>query len=398
MIRRVLGHAVVRASGLRILALILGIAASIVVARLGGAELKGVASAFAAANALAFSFINLDLGHQVLRYGRETGRLTAVGPLLARGWALYLALGSIAAIIAMAVSVPTVWLVIGAIAFLIGNQASVAATGLRGAVASAWGAVIQQLAMIVGAVLLASSGSFTEETVKYVVVASYLCPLLYYAFFLWRGPRGEVSAGWWELLRLAWAGVPWQFARLPQMLLLKLDVVVVFAVVGAAAAGIYSVGLSLAMLCTIIPSQFAASALHQATRGGDSRPGRNMALAAVSGIGTATLLAVAGVPAITLLYGAEFDGAYAVMLATLAGACSYGVMQVQSNYIRILGTGRQLIMTNVIGLMVMLVGFAVLVPPLAEVGAGLAFSFGCTATALFTVLMRKRYFPARPAD
>jgi O-antigen/teichoic acid export membrane protein len=393
VIRKALGSVVARASGLRILALVLGIAASVVVARLGGAELKGVASAFAAANAVAFSFINLDLGHQILRHGRENQRLHAVGGLLTRAWALYLALGSLVVVLILAWSVPAIWLVVGAIAFLVGNQASVAATGLRGAVVSAWGAVIQQLVMIAGAVVLAYFGAFTEETVKYVVVASYLVPLLYYLRFLWRGSGGLASPGWRELLRLAWSGLPWQLARLPQMLLLKLDVVVVFMMVGSAAAGIYSVGLSLSMLCIVIPSQFAASALHQATKGGGGSPQRYMTLAALSGVATAAVLAIGGIPAIALLYGPEFDGAYAVMLATLLGSCAYGVMQVQSNYIRILGTGRQLFITNLVGLVVMLVGFASLVPSLAETGAGLAFSLGAAATALFTFAQRRRYFP-----
>lgn len=394
MFRRIFHSGVARASSLRILALVLGVAASVVVARLGGAELKGVASAFAAANAVAFSFINLDLGHQILRHGREKRVLAAVGGLLARGWALYIAVGSIVAVIALAVSASTVWLIIGTIAFLIGNQASVAATGLRGAVVSAWGAVIQQLVMIGGAVLLASLSAFTEESVKYVVVASYLGPLVYYAFFLWRRRGTDPRPRFEDLLKIAWAGLPWQVARLPQMLLLKLDVVVVFVAVGSSAAGIYSVGLSLAMLCIIVPSQFAASALHQATKGGGGSPGRFMLLAAGSGTATAVVLAATGVPAIAVLYGTEFDGAYGVMLSTLAGACAYGVMQVQSNYIRILGRGSSLFSTNLLGLVVMLAGFAILIPQFGAIGAGAAFSLGCVATALFTFALRRRFFAA----
>lgn len=71
--RNLLTHPITHASGLRAISLLAGVAGSVVIARLGGADVKGVASAYAAANVLAFIAVNLDIPQQLLRFAREQG-------------------------------------------------------------------------------------------------------------------------------------------------------------------------------------------------------------------------------------------------------------------------------------------------------------------------------------
>lgn len=396
MLRRLLSHPVVRSSGLRIVALVLGVLGGVVIARFGGAEIKGVASAFASANTILLAFLSFDIPHQALRRGRLAGDLTSVAPTLARAWAIYVVGCAAVVVVLMAFALPGPLLALGAVACLVGAQAATAATGLHGPVIATWGAVIQQAAIVVGALVLGLGGVLTKETVQYLIVAAYLAPMFLYLRYLLKDSAPFRQHGFRELGLLMRTGIPWQIARLPQTLLLKMDVVIVFAVLGAETSGIYSVGLSLAMLCTIVPAQLASSVLYKATRGQSRNSTHETVQAALLGLGSATVLAVVGAPAIAILYGAEFASAYTVLLACLVGACSYGVMQVQSNYIRILGTARHLAITNSVGLGFMLLGFVFLIPGLGAVGAGLSFSVGCTATALFTHILRRRFLPEIP--
>lgn len=396
--RRWLTHPVARASLLRIVAVVVGVAGSVVIARFGGAEVKGVASAFAGANAIAATLIGFDLAHQALRVSRESGELQAVGHAVRRAAAAYVLVAGAVGMVALAFSADAAWLVVGAVAFTISNHFAVAATGVRGASVAAWGALSQQVSMLLGGTLLGVSGLLTIETVRYVVVISYLVPLVYFAWHLRadRGVRLTLSVSeQWAMLR---AGAVWQLARIPQMLLLRLDVIVVFAVLGATVAGLYSVGLSLAMLCTLVPAQFAAFSLNRATTGRPVQANKQIARAAVVGLASALLLAAAGQPAIVLLYGSDFADSYPVMLACLLGATAYGVMQVQSNFIRLLGTGRQLVFTNLVGLSVMVISLAILIPIGGGAGAGLAFSLGTVATAMTTHVVCRDIFrrPAQP--
>ena len=391
---RFLSQPVTQASALRIVALAIGILGSVVIARLGGAEVKGVASAFAASNALVFAFINFDIPFQALRRGRAVGELGAVGPVLARAWALYVVVGSAIAIVLLALTLPGTWLVIGAVAFLLGAQAAVAATGLHGPVVGAWGAAIQQAGILAGSLILAMADLLTVDSVLYVIVASYLAPMAYYAKYLMSDGGALGPHGFRQLGHLVWSGLAWQVARIPQMLLQKVDTVVVFLALGSSVAGIYSVGLSLAMLCTIVPAQFASSGLHEATRGRSKNPARQSTLAAYSGVFAAAILAAAGAPAIEFMYGTEFVDAYPVMLACLGGACAFGIMQVQSNYIRILGAAHHLLLINSLGLVCMIGGFFLLIPALGAVGAGLSFSIGGIAAASVTIILRRKFFAA----
>lgn len=386
-------RSVALASVLRIVALVVGVLGSVLIARLGGAELKGISSAFTSANAVMFAIISFDLAHQALRRGREDGIAAAIPAAMARAGIGYFAFGLLFLVLLLVAGLPFEWFAVGAVACVISGQASIVVSGLAGPVIVAWGAVAQMAAIALGTVVLHFAGVLNADSIRLVIVIAYLAPVVLFIRPLVaassRGPSMRVR----ELLV---AGIPWQLARLPQALLLRLDVLVVFLVLGTASAGVYSVGLSLAMLCTIVPSQFASSALFEAAQpvGNESdRHNRRRTVvlrAGIAGLASAALLGALGWPAIWILYGADFVDAYPVMLACLLGAVSYGVMQVQSNHVRILGQARNLALSNAVGLAVMLAGFAVFIPVWGAVGAGVAFSLGCAATATVTYVLQPR--------
>lgn len=389
-------HPVGRATLLRLVSLAAGILGSVIVARLGGPEVKGIASSFAASNAIIFMTINFDLAQQTLRNGRSSNDLGRVFPLLYRAWSVYLLSGTAVVASLAALGLPGGWLAIGTIAFLLGTQAALAGTGFAGPVVAAWGAVVQQLALMAGTIAFWHFGSLNEDSIRWAIVISYLAPIAVFAPYMIRSEAPKSPVRLRELAGLLHVGLPWQVSRFMQILMQKLDVIVVMLLVGSTAAGVYSVGLSLAMLCTIVASQYSNNALHQAFKGIPTRPGMNSLYAALSGLVLATGLLAVGSPAITALYGPEFSGAYLIMIVSLPGAVAYGVIQVQTNYIRILGSWKALALTSSVGLSVMAVGLVLMIGPVGAVGAGIAFSAGAVASAICGAFVLRSMTPSLP--
>lgn len=390
-VKRIFAHPVSRASFLRIVGLLSGVLGSVVLARLGGPELKGVSSAYAAANAIAFMAINFDLAQVVLREARATQDLARVRQALVAGWLAYAVLGIAAVGLLALFDVSSEWLIVGAVAYLVGAQAGVGAIGISGPTIGAWGAIIQQGAMIAGVFVAHGLDALDNDSVRLIIVISYLAPLPFFLLAMRTPAAGRSPLNLSHLWRYVLAGLPWQLGRLLQMGLQKLDTLFVFSVLGAATAGVYSVGLSTAMLCTIVPAQFANQALHEATRThGDVDTKRASVGALIGGAVPAAALAAVGGTLLTLLYGESFSSAYPVLLATLGGAIGYGVMQVQTNYIRILGRWWNLAIPAAFGLVAMIVGLWLLVGPLGAVGAGLAFSCGSIVAAATSVVAVRR--------
>lgn len=381
-LRTAVTHPVGRASLLRVLSLVVGVLSSVILARLGGAEVKGVASAFAAANAVGFMLVNFDVPQQLLREIRAGADADVAWPTLVRAWAVYSAAGGVVLIVAFVTGAPLGWLIVGTLAFLIGSQAGVVSTGISGIVVSAVGAIAQQLALVAATVAFAAAGQLNEDSVRIGVVFSYLAPMVIYVTYLVRNGGAGRGGRSRPVIRLARAGVPWQVGRFAQVLLQKADTLVLFSVSGAAAAGTYSVALSTAMLCTIVPAQFASKALFDSTQRRVNDVGRATRAALLTGGATAVVMALIGEPGILLLYGDEFSAAYPALIACLVGAVAYGVIQVQGTMIRMLGSWRDLAVTSGLGLATMLGALALTVPSLGLVGAGISFSAGATCSAL----------------
>jgi len=390
-------HRVAQASLIRVLALASGIASSILIARLGGPAVKGLTSAFAASVILAFTVVNLDLAQQTLRAARDSQSLDWVRGRLVRLWTWYGAAALVIALVSLAVGRAAVaWIAFGTLAYLMSAHMGVAANGLAGPTATAMGGVLQQLGMAVAAIGFWAAGVLNEETAPAVVTLSFLCPL---PLYLWatRPRSGQLPApAEKEVLALVRAGLRWQYVRLAQLLLLRLDTLVVFYALGAHAAGIYSVGLATSGLAGLVPAQFAANATFEATQSRDPSLGRNALWAAVTGGAAAISLAIVGWPLLRLAYGTDFTDSYWVMMATLPGVVAYGVVQVFTNQMRIQGAPSTVAVPSLAGLVVMVFILGLLVPWLGAVGAGLASSAGACAS-VFVIYLRWRRPPSRDA-
>ncbi len=388
--RKVLTHPVSRSTLIRIVGLGAGILGSVVVARLGGPDLKGVASAFVAANAICFMFLNFDLAQQSLREARENNQFGFVVDALKKAWILYAALGVVALVVAATSESPLAWIIGGSVAYVLGAQAGVAATGLAGASVGAWGAIVQQGALVGGVLVMWGLGGLNPDSIKWTIIVSYLAPMVLFVPILVSHRASRVHVGYRQLFAMAHAGSSWQLGRFAQILLQKMDTVVIFLWIGASAAGLYSVALSTAMLCIVIPSQFANHALYEVTRKSEHVPLKRFAQALIVGLLCAGGLALVGDPLLRLAYGESFAGAYPVLLASLPGAVAYGVIQVESNYLRIMGGWKEFLIFGVVGVVIMAVCLAILVPSLGLIGAALAFSFGSIASALTGLRLVRR--------
>jgi O-antigen/teichoic acid export membrane protein len=394
---------VARASSLRMCGLVLGIGSSVVIARLGGTDVKGVASAYAAANSLAFLVVNLDLAQQILRDGRNKQDLRSVPLRVVTLWIWYALLACACTFLVELAGDAVVWLAWGAFAYLISAQMGMVANALAGPVVASWGAVMQQSGMIVGALFIWSVGALTVQDVRAVVVFSYLTPL---PFFIWkarqaaRGLPGPYGAGAMRdsLSSLVKAGSLWQLARLTQFLMLRLDTLVVFTWLGAASAGVYSVGLATASLAGILPAQFAANTTYEATQGSVGSLGRNASSAAGTGLAACLGLGLVGYPLIHLAYGSEFDRSFVVMLATCPGVVAYGVLQVFTAHMRLVASARAVTVPSSYGLLAMVISMVILIPRLGLLGAAVGSSVGSLTAVLGVVLVARGHGTAGTAD
>lgn len=396
---RLTRHRVVQASALRAIALAVGLGASVIIARAGGPEVKGATSAFAAAAVLVFTFVNLDLAQQLLQESKRSGTLRLLPERVVRLWPTYFILAVAAVLAATALGATSIaWLAVGTTFYLMSAQLGFVANGLSGPAVTAWGGILQQIGLVVSALAFWLADVLSVASAPAVVAISFVFPLPLYVVANRRAvarlPAAQDADGVrTSILRLALLGLRWQPARIAQMLLLRLDTIVVFWALGAHDAGRYSVGLATAALAGIVPAQFAANALYEATHDRVGSMRRNSFLAMASGALAGLLLILAGKPLIHLLYGTSFAGAYGVMIATLPGTIAFGILQVFTNQMRVTGRAIDVAIPSLAGAIVMSVGLVIFIPLAGAVGAGAASSLGSVVAVLVAVAQRRRQRP-----
>jgi O-antigen/teichoic acid export membrane protein len=385
---------VVRASGLRVAALIIGVLASVALARLGGTEVKGIASSFAAATALAYIVIAFDMPQQVLRQARESRVLSEASNQIARSWAAYGCVCSVAAVTVWAVTGSNqLWLAVGTLGFLTSAQLGVVANGLCGPTSAAIGAIVQQSTMLLLAAGFYSFDTLDVSTARGVVLGSYFAALAYYWIAIRRN-QGQVltSRRFHPLEFLAYAkrGLSWQPARVAQLALLRLDTIAVLLLIDAAAAGIYSVGVSTASLAGVVPAQFAARATHNSVVRENVRTGADIQGALSSGVAASVALASIGWLLIPGMYGADFAPGYQVQLLIAPGVVAYGALQVLTNQVRLTGRPRQIGVPSIFGAAVMISLLIPFTQAWGMLGTAAASSAGSCAALGVVCLARLR--------
>lgn len=393
--RKALASSVIfRASGLRIIAVVLGVVGSIAIARLGGVAVRGDTSTFMAITNIVFALINFDLAQQALRQNRADSEHGAGKRWLAPAWVAYLTVATLVVALVWH-SRPEVGLIaVGSALLAISMQSGVLTNGFKGPVVMAIAAVVQQGCLLLFVVVLAWAGHLTTFTAALAVCGAYAASAL--TNLIAHGPAPDRQSP--GVLRLAWDGLSWLPLRFGQVILSRADTVAVFLLLGSAPAGIYSVGLSLAALVGIVPAQVSQRTLHQGATGQSVNLRKSLGTAVMLSVACSVPVVVVGYWALLFLYGREFVSAYPVLVASLPGVAAYSAYQVLANYTRLFHSARLTSESTVVGVVLMLVGLAVAIPVLGVTGAALAYSLASSGAAVYLAwALRRRSVGARLA-
>ncbi|MCT1516949.1 lipopolysaccharide biosynthesis protein [Dietzia cercidiphylli] len=385
--RRLLHSSPVQASVIRIFSIVIGVLSSVVMARWGGAAVKGEFSTFVAVTSIVFAVVNLDIAQQIIRVGRESRDQSRILAWSIRPWSIY-------TIVALSVLVPfsfidssVSWIVAGALAVTLATQAGTLLNAVSGTVSLAFQALFQQVVLLVGSVALGLLNSYSTASVYGLAIFASVAALLYALPGIRPKPgvRNKQMAP--RLRDLVRAGAMWQPLRVGQMALHKGDLLLVYLLAGPSAAGVYSVAISLSSLSSILPQQISQHVLFLGANNRNVSMARSILSALGFGLFAAGLLAVACVPLISLLYGPDFEEASGAVFASLPGAVAIPIFQIVCNHYRLRGSARLPALGATLGTVVMVIVTLLSFPFIGIVGAGIAFSAGSIVAATFLVAM-----------
>jgi len=372
---------------LRIFATIAGVGASVLIARLGGPEVKGVAAAYLASVTTVFAVANMGAAEQVVQIARDGDH--SARRLLIRFWFAYALVAGLIAVVFLPVRPELSVLTIGCLLYLIPIQASTVSIGFSGVMPDAVGALVQPLAVSAGVLLLSADGVLTPQEAVGALAVSYLAPFYVY----WRAvPAREETrrVSLRELGRATLDGARWQVPNLAMRVVQRADILAVFALAGPAASGRYSVAVQLAELCFLIPRQVANHSYHRLTVADSFDTRRALLTTMVAATATAVPIGLLGGFGINLLYGEEFSAAtgdlYILLPGTVVGSVAFLMFWV----FRGKGMLRMSTISSLSGAFTLLVGCAVLIPPFGTAGAAVSCSVAWGVFAVVAVTLHKR--------
>lgn len=373
------------ATAIRIVYVALSVVAGIVVARLGGADAKGVVATYSAASAMFFVIANFDLAGQFIRHARISEDPGSAFPALLRTWLLYGVALVVCGFAAIALDTGLLPMLLAGAAYLVATQAATVCRGLAGPVAAASQSVIQPTVMILATVFLWVSGRLTIESVVWALVLSFLAPALVSVFLIMRAraklPTTRKRAR--LLLRsMVNDGLRWQPARIAQFAVTRVGTVGVFYISGATAAGVYSVGVSSAEFAGLIATQHAVDLQHRATMGDVVNTRATAFLALRATLLSALLLAASGWFLLTPLYGAEFSNSRFVLVAAIPGVLATSVVLIHTTGRYFTEGPRRVTVCALAGLAVTLIALYPAGAAFGAVGIAAAASLGAIVNAV----------------
>ena len=372
---------------LRIFATIAGVGASVLIARLGGPEAKGVAAAYLASITTVFAVTNLGAGEQIVQITRDGNH--SARRLLIRFWAAYAVVAGLIAVVFLPVRPQLSVLTIGCLLYLIPIQASTVSIGFSGVMPDAIGALVQPLAVSAGVLLLSVDGGLTPHEAVGALAVSYLAPFYVY----WRGvpARGEArGVTLRELGRATLDGARWQVPNLALRVVQRADILAVFVLAGPAASGRYSVAVQLAELCFLVPRQIANHSYHRLTVAEQLDTRRAVMTTMVAATATAVPIGLLGGFGINLLYGEAFSAATGDLYIQLPGTVVGSVAFLMFWIFRGKGRLRMSTISSLSGAFTLLVGCGVLIPRFGTAGAAVSCSVAWGVFAVVAVTLHKR--------
>lgn len=363
---------------IRVVGVAIGLLQSIVVARLGGPELRGVVAVFVSASSLIYLAASFDVGQQVVHMCRSRGDFRPIRPLMRTAWLIYAGIAALVALAFLPLDPAVSWLAIGGVAYLMGSQSSLVLGAMRGPVASAWASLGQQLVLLAGVIAVAGAGVLNSTTVKLVVIASFLTPLPFFWLMVRAGrvvgaapaPNGleaepptpstptaaptPVRELTRDVVRAVRGGFPWQLGRTLQWSVMLIDTILVGFYLGDAAAGIYAVGFSLTVVPRLVGGQIAVDVYHRATVADEHTLTRDL-VKTLAGTTVAAVAVAAVAPfVVNVLYGPEFSEGLQVYLVLTVSVIAQALVQVSYQFTRVYGRPWPTVAYSVLGPALML--------------------------------------------
>ncbi|MBI3610062.1 MAG: polysaccharide biosynthesis C-terminal domain-containing protein [Nitrospirae bacterium] len=276
-------------------------------------------------------------------------------------------------------------------------------------VSSAWLTAAQPALLLL--LLLAAYGNGRQELDLLVpaLALSHALPGIV-AMAILAGSRAlQGSLGWRSVASaggsLAAFGLIVQIANLMQFLSYRVDFFFVRHYLGVSSLGVYSVAVNVAEAIWLVPTAVATVLFSMVANAQSSiRMHEHVVQSARASFVVAAVLVIIACSLPTslwsILFGAGFDRVRFALVALSPGVTVFAPGSVVASYFA--GTGRFRVNAgaSAVGLVVGLVGYALLVPRLGIVGAGLASSVAYIATAcvLLRAFAKETGIPVRPLD
>jgi O-antigen/teichoic acid export membrane protein len=193
------------------------------------------------------------------------------------------------------------------------------------------------------------------------------------------------------LIRLGWRV---SLANALQALNYRLDVVIMNLVSTVSAVGLYSVAVSLGSLLWYVPSAAGTVLLSQVGTMGRQRGAVHTAsvsrVVLVLTLGAAGIAALVGAPAIHLLFGAEFDSSYGVLLLLLPGVVAMSLPKVLNSYLVVMGHPGVSVRASAVAVVATVALDLLLIPRWGPAGAAVASTAAYVlAAAVFALGFRR---------
>lgn len=192
-------------------------------------------------------------------------------------------------------------------------------------------------------------------------------------------------------------------ANLAQFLNYRLGLFTISLLAGVAAAGLYSLAVSLAQFLWLFSNAMAVvllpnvAATQQDSRGNAQRTAQSSRIVFwVTALGAA-LLGVSAQVVIPLVYGQRFQGSVGPFVLVLPGVAFFSIANVLAAYIAGIGRPRLNLLASFLGLLTIIPLNIVLIPILGVNGAALATSLSYTVSTitLIVAFVRESKLPLR---
>jgi O-antigen/teichoic acid export membrane protein len=198
-----------------------------------------------------------------------------------------------------------------------------------------------------------------------------------------------------DVRRYAAFGARGQVGQLAQYLNYRLDALILGALTGSGAVGVYAVATSLAEVVSQVSNASATVAFGELARvdGEPTIVARLVRTVLAAAIGTAVLTGIGGVMAIPVVFGDRFAESTAPFLILLPGVVALSVVKMLSAAFVASGNPGRMTIATLVSLGLTITLDIALVPTLGAVGAAIASTAAYAAGAIACVWIQQRSHP-----